>query len=106
MKKIIQIRTSKGDTHYVAECLDLPIVTQGKTLDELKENIEEALTLHLEGETLARYDHMPEHEMLARLGAASRQRGMHKLSLLKIEEEISTYRKEKREANGKGKARA
>jgi predicted RNase H-like HicB family nuclease len=65
MKKIIQIRISKGDTHYVAECLDLPIVTQGKTLDELKENIEEALALHLEGEDLAEYDLVPEPSVLA-----------------------------------------
>ena len=65
MKKIIQIRISKGDTQYVAECLDLPIVTQGKTLDELKENIEEALALHLEGEDLAEYDLVPEPSVLA-----------------------------------------
>ena len=39
MKHIIQVYVSKGDEYYVAEGVDLPIVTQGKTLDELVENI-------------------------------------------------------------------
>ena len=34
MKKIIQVRIFKGENQYVAECLDLPVVTQAKTLDE------------------------------------------------------------------------
>ena len=33
--------------------LELPIVTQGRTLDELTRNIKEAVDLHLEGEDLA-----------------------------------------------------
>jgi predicted RNase H-like HicB family nuclease len=37
----------------VAECLDLPVVTQAPTLDELTANIREAIGLHLEGENLA-----------------------------------------------------
>ncbi len=53
MKHIIQVSISKGDKYFVAECLDLPLVTQGKTLDELAKNLEEAITLHLEGEDLA-----------------------------------------------------
>jgi prevent-host-death family protein len=48
----------------------------------------------------------PEHEVLARIGATSRQRGTHKLTLREIGEEITAYRKEKRKANGKAKARA
>jgi predicted RNase H-like HicB family nuclease len=35
---------------YVAECLELAVVTQGRTLDELVVNLREAITLHLEGE--------------------------------------------------------
>lgn len=53
MKRIIQVRISHGDAYFVAECLDLPIVTQAKTLDELALNIREAIALHLEGENLA-----------------------------------------------------
>jgi predicted RNase H-like HicB family nuclease len=53
MKKIIQVRIFKGEEQYVAECLDLPVVTQAKTLDELTENLREAISLHLRGEDLA-----------------------------------------------------
>ena len=52
MKRIIQFRIYKGEKYYVAECIDLPIVTQGKTLDEVVENIREAISLHLEDEDL------------------------------------------------------
>lgn len=51
-KRIIQFRVYKGEKYYIAECVDLPIVTQGKTLDEVVENIREAVELHLEGENL------------------------------------------------------
>lgn len=53
MKRTIQVRIFRGDTHYVAECLDLPVVTQARTLDELAARIREAIALHLEGEDLA-----------------------------------------------------
>lgn len=42
----------KGERYYVAECLEVPVVTQGKTIDEVVENIREAAALHLEGEDL------------------------------------------------------
>ena len=35
---------------YVAECLEVAVVTQGATLDELMQNLKEAVSLHLEGE--------------------------------------------------------
>jgi len=38
---------------YVAECVEIPVVTQGVTLDETVSNLCEAVGLHLEGETLA-----------------------------------------------------
>jgi predicted RNase H-like HicB family nuclease len=50
MRRIIHVRVSEGENYFFAECLNLPVVTQGKTLDELKTNIEEAITLHLEDE--------------------------------------------------------
>lgn len=52
-RRLIQVRIFRGDKKYVAECLDLPIVTQGDTLDEVTANIREAIGLHLEGENLA-----------------------------------------------------
>ena len=37
---------------FVAECLEVPVVTQGDTLDAVTRNLQEAVTLHLEGENL------------------------------------------------------
>ena len=48
MKNIIQLYINKGEKYYVAQGIDLPVVTQGKTLDELMKNIKEAVELHLE----------------------------------------------------------
>ena len=53
MRRTIQVRIFRGETKFVAECLDLPIVTEADTLDELAHNIREAVALHLEGEDLA-----------------------------------------------------
>jgi predicted RNase H-like HicB family nuclease len=43
----------RGESAYFAECLEVAVVTQGKTLDEVAINLQEALTLHLEDEELA-----------------------------------------------------
>jgi predicted RNase H-like HicB family nuclease len=67
MKKFIQFHIYKGEKYFVAECTDLPIITQGKTLDELTLNIKEALELHLEGENLLDYDLVPEPSVVANI---------------------------------------
>lgn len=67
MKKFIQFHIFKGEKYYVAECTDLPIVTQAKTLDELTLNIKEALELHLEGENLEEYDLVSEPSVVANI---------------------------------------
>jgi predicted RNase H-like HicB family nuclease len=67
MKKIIQVHIYKGDKYYIAECLDLPVVTQGKTLDELVFNLKEAINLQLEGENLSDFDLVAEPSVLANL---------------------------------------
>ena len=49
----IQAVIYPGDeSGYVAECLNLAVVTQGKTLDETVQNLREAIRLYLEGEDL------------------------------------------------------
>ena len=53
MQHIIQFQISKGENYYIAQGVNLPVVTQGKTLDELTENIKEATALCLDGENLA-----------------------------------------------------
>lgn len=65
MRRIIQVRIFRGDQKYVAECLDLPVVTEGDTLDELASNIREAIGLHLEGENLAELGLAPDPTILA-----------------------------------------
>ena len=42
----------KGEKYYVAECLEIAVVTQGKTLDDTMSNLQEAVALHLEGEDI------------------------------------------------------
>ncbi|GIW67084.1 MAG: hypothetical protein KatS3mg095_0982 [Candidatus Parcubacteria bacterium] len=48
MKRTVYFKIYKGEKYLIAACLDLPIVTQGKTFDEVLNNIKEALELHLE----------------------------------------------------------
>jgi predicted RNase H-like HicB family nuclease len=43
----------RGEQYYVAECLEIPVVTQGKTIDETVDNLKEAVFLHIEGEDLS-----------------------------------------------------
>ena len=48
-----------GETHYVAECVELAVVTQGVTLDETLANLREAVALHIEGEDLFTFGLVP-----------------------------------------------
>jgi predicted RNase H-like HicB family nuclease len=64
----IQAMIYPGDeTGYVAECLDLALVTQGRTLDEVVQNLREAIQLHLEGEDLAEMGLVPNPPVLVTL---------------------------------------
>lgn len=65
MRRTIQVRIFRGERQYVAECLDLPVVTEAPTLDELTANIREAIALHLEGEDLAEAGISPDPTILA-----------------------------------------
>lgn len=53
MKSIAQFNITKEDDTYIAEGVDLAIVTQADDLDTLMVNIEEAVNLHLEGEDIS-----------------------------------------------------
>ena len=44
---------------YVAECLEIAVVTQGRTLDELVDNLREAVDLHLDGEDASAFGLVP-----------------------------------------------
>lgn len=55
---------SQGDTNYVAECLEISVVTQGTTLDETITNLQEGVALHLEGEDPADFGLAPNPTLL------------------------------------------
>ncbi|MFM2311388.1 MAG: hypothetical protein RLZZ04_664 [Cyanobacteriota bacterium] len=48
------IRTGE-QSGYIAECLEISVVTQGETLDEVVLNLREAVSLHLEDENPAEF---------------------------------------------------
>jgi len=50
IKAIIRRGEESG---YVAECVEIAVVTQGETLDKAIRNLQEAVALHLDGEDLA-----------------------------------------------------
>ncbi len=54
----------KGESHYIAECVEIAVVTQGKTVDETLRNLKEAVSLHLEGEDPARFGLVPNPTIL------------------------------------------
>jgi predicted RNase H-like HicB family nuclease len=52
---------------YVAECLEIPVVTQGATVDHVIHNLQEAVQLHLEDENLPELGLAPDHTILVTL---------------------------------------
>ena len=53
LQRTIKAFVRKGEKQYVAECVEIAVVTQGTTLDETLANLQEAIALHLEGEDLS-----------------------------------------------------
>jgi len=50
LQKTIKAVIRPGDlSGYVAECMEIAVVTQGETLDDTIANLQEAVGLHLEG---------------------------------------------------------
>lgn len=64
LQHTIKAFVKRGDEFYVAECFEIAVVTQGKTLDETVANLKEAVALHLEGENLAEWGLAPEPTLL------------------------------------------
>ena len=64
MRRTIKAFISKGETHYVAECVEINVVTQGRTLDETIANLREAVALYLEGEDLTELHLAPNPSLL------------------------------------------
>ncbi len=52
MKKIMAV-IHKGEKYYIGECLEVDVITQGNTVDEVLKNLNEAIELYFEGEKKA-----------------------------------------------------
>lgn len=54
LQHTIKVVVRSGEqSGYVAECVEIPVVTQGNSLDDTVANLREAVQLHLEDEDLA-----------------------------------------------------
>lgn len=67
MRRSVKAYVYKGDDYYVAECLEIAVVTQGKTLDDTIANLRDAVDLHLEGEDPADFDLVANPSLLVTL---------------------------------------
>ena len=61
---------TESDGWYVAECLEMAVVTQARSFDDLLANLREALTLHMEGEDPAWLGLSPAPRLLVSYEAA------------------------------------
>ena len=64
LQHTIKAIVTKGERYYVAECVEIALVTQGMTIDETLTNLREAVALHLEGEDLAELNLAPNPTIL------------------------------------------
>ena len=65
LKRTIKAAIRAGEqSGYVAACLEIPVVAQGQTLDEVARNLLEAVELHLDGEDLAELGLAPSPNIL------------------------------------------
>lgn len=61
LQRTIKAAIRPGDqSGYIAECLEIAVVTQGRTLDEVTRNLREAVELHLADEDLEALGLIPE----------------------------------------------
>ena len=71
MQQTIKAFIHRGNSHYVAECLEINVVTQGRTLDETVANLREAVELHLDGEDVADYGLAPDPTLVVTIELGS-----------------------------------
>ncbi len=55
LRRSITASISKSEGYFVASCLEISVVTQGRTLDETVANLQEAVELFLEDEDPAEF---------------------------------------------------
>lgn len=64
MKDYIQAHVQRSESGYRAECFDLPILTEGDSLDEAVENLHAAIYKFLEGKDLPQMGLSPEPKVM------------------------------------------
>ncbi|MGE3345675.1 MAG: type II toxin-antitoxin system HicB family antitoxin [Vicinamibacterales bacterium] len=64
LREAVHAFVSRSDGWFVAECLELPVVTQGRTLDETLANLKDAVTLFLEDEDAAHLGLTPDPRLV------------------------------------------
>jgi predicted RNase H-like HicB family nuclease len=67
MQRTINAHIRRGDRYYVAECVEIGVVTQGETIDETVANLRQAVALFLEGEDPADFGLHPNPTLLVSL---------------------------------------
>lgn len=56
LQQTIKATIRPGDeSGFIAECVEIAVVTQGRTLDETVGNLKQAVALHLQGENAAEF---------------------------------------------------
>ncbi|MEO0184884.1 MAG: type II toxin-antitoxin system HicB family antitoxin [candidate division WOR-3 bacterium] len=63
MKSVTAI-IHKGENYFIGECLEVDVVTQGKTIDEVLSNLKEAIALYFENEDIEQIP-LPKEPMIA-----------------------------------------
>ncbi len=53
--EVVHAIVRRSGRWYVGETVEIAVVTQGRTLDEVVANLEEAIGLHFEGENLTEF---------------------------------------------------
>ena len=64
MTKTIKVIVRHDGAYYNAEGVELDVFTQGKTLDEVVDNIRKAVAVHLEDENLEEFGLSPDPSIL------------------------------------------
>jgi predicted RNase H-like HicB family nuclease len=53
LRDALHVTVSRNEGKYTAECLELPVITEARDMNELMRNLREAILLHLEDENRA-----------------------------------------------------
>lgn len=69
LEKSIKAIIYHDGEQYCAKCMEIDVLTQGKTVDEVIKNLEEAVSLHLEGVDPEKYGLIKEPSLLIMMEA-------------------------------------